>query len=127
MESANPQPEGMGSQSRTARLLRPAASRRNREIESLPPPSGSYLDGSPNVWEDWQWVAQMLSTLPSALREVFELVLAELDTKEIAGLLGKTPATIRQNLAHARRRLKANLGKDYQIDPARKRRKEDTP
>jgi RNA polymerase sigma factor (sigma-70 family) len=101
--------------------------RRNREIESLPPPPGSYLDGSPNVWEDWQWVAQMLSTLPSAQREVFELVLAELDTKEIADLLGKTPATIRQNLAHARRRLKANLGKDYQTDPARKRREEDTP
>lgn len=100
--------------------------RRNRQIESQPPPSGSYLDGSPNVWEDWQWVAQMLSTLPSAQREVFELVLAELDTKEIADLLGKTPTTIRQNLAHARRRLKANLGQDYQIDPARKR-KEDTP
>jgi RNA polymerase sigma factor (sigma-70 family) len=100
--------------------------RRIREIENLPPPSGSYLDSSPNVWEDWQWVAQMLSTLPPAQREVFELVLAELDTKEIADLLGKTPATIRQNLAHARRRLKANLGEDYQIDPANKRQ-EDTP
>jgi RNA polymerase sigma factor (sigma-70 family) len=101
--------------------------RRDRRIESLHPPSGSYLDGSPNVWEDWQWVAQMLSTLPPAQREVFELVLAELDAKEIADLLGKTPATIRQNLAHARRRLKAELGEDHQIDPTRKRRKEDTP
>jgi RNA polymerase sigma factor (sigma-70 family) len=101
--------------------------RRNREIERLPSPSASYQDGNPNVWEDWQWVAQRLSPLPTAQREVFELVLAELDTKEIADLLGKTPATIRQNLAHARRRLKANLGEDYQIDPANKRRKEDTP
>jgi len=101
--------------------------RRNREIESMPPPSGSYLDGSPNIWEDWQWVEQMLSTLPHAQREVFELVLAELDTKEIADLLGKTPGTIRQNLAHARRRLKANLGEDYQIDSTRKRREEDIP
>jgi RNA polymerase sigma-70 factor (ECF subfamily) len=101
--------------------------RRNREIESLRPPSGSYLEGSPNAWEDWQWVAQSLSTLPPAQREVFELILAELDAKEIADLLGKTPATIRQNLAHARRRLKANLGPDYQIDPAKKRWKEDTP
>lgn len=101
--------------------------RRRREIENLPLPSGSYPDGSPNVWEDWQWVAQMLSTLPPAQREVFELVLAELDAKEIADLLGKTPAAIRQNLAHARRRLKANLGQDYQIDPTKKRRKEDTP
>ncbi len=100
--------------------------RRNREIENLPPPSGGYTDGSPNAWEDWQWVAQMLSALPPAQREVIELVLAELDTKEIADLLGKTPATIRQNLAHARRRLKANLGEDYQIDRIEKRRKEDT-
>lgn len=101
--------------------------RRNREIESVPPLSGSCLDGSPNVWEDWQWVGQMLSTLPPGQREVFELVLSELDTKEIADLLGKTPATIRQNLAHARRRLKANLGQDYQVQLPRKRRKEDAP
>ena len=53
---------------------------------------------------------------PSAT--VFELVLAELDAREIADLLGKTPDTIRQNLAHARKRLRANLGEDYQIDPA---------
>jgi RNA polymerase sigma factor (sigma-70 family) len=101
--------------------------RRSREIENLPPPSGSYLDSSPNVWEDWQWVEQHLSKLPPAQREVFELVLAELDTREIADLLGKTPATIRQNLAHARKRLKANLGQDYQIGPTQKRRMEDTP
>ena len=69
----------------------------------------------------------MLSTLPPAQREVFELVLAELDAKEIADLLGKTPATIRQNLAHARRRLKAKLGEDYQIDPTKKQRKEEAP
>ena len=101
--------------------------RRNREIENLPPPSGSYLDDGSNCWADWQWVAQMLSTLPPAQREVFELVLAELAPQEIADLLGKTPDTIRQNLAHARRRLKVNLGADYQIDSTRKRRKEDTP
>jgi RNA polymerase sigma factor (sigma-70 family) len=72
-------------------------------------------------------VAQQLSTLPAAQREVFELVLAELDTNEIADLLGKTPATIRQNLAHARKRLRTNLGEDYRIDPLKKQRKEDVP
>jgi RNA polymerase sigma factor (sigma-70 family) len=88
--------------------------RRKREIEkSLPPPPGSYVDDGPNVWEEWQWVKQMLSTLPPAQREVVELILADLDASEIADLLGKTPAAIRQNLAHARRRLRANLGKDY--------------
>ena len=88
--------------------------RRRTEIEkSLPPPPGSYVDDGPNVWEEWQWVKQMLSTLPPAQREVVELILAEMDASEIADLLGKTPAAIRQNLAHARKRLRANLGKDY--------------
>lgn len=88
--------------------------RRMREIEkSLPAPPGSYVDGGPNVWEDWQWVRQVLSTLPPAQREVVELILAEMDASEIADLLGKTPATIRQNLAHARKRLRADLGKDH--------------
>ena len=35
--------------------------------------------------------------------------------------MARRPTTIRQNLAHARKRLKANLGKDYQIDPATSR------
>jgi RNA polymerase sigma factor (sigma-70 family) len=78
----------------------------------------SCIDESPNVWEDWQWVAQMLSTLPPTQRDVVELSIAELGAREIADLLGKTPDTIRQNLAHARKRLRANLGKDYQIGPA---------
>jgi RNA polymerase sigma-70 factor (ECF subfamily) len=86
--------------------------RRKREIENgLLPPPGSYVDDGPNVWEDWQWVKQMLSTLPPAQREVVVLVLAEMDAREIADLLGKTPAAVRQNLAHARKRLRANLGK----------------
>jgi RNA polymerase sigma factor (sigma-70 family) len=102
--------------------------RRHREIEkNLPLPAGNHVDDGRSFWEDWQWVGQQLSTLPSAQREVLELYLAELDTSEIADLLGKTEATIRQNLAHGRRRLRANLGDDYQIDPAKKRRKEDTP
>jgi len=90
----------------------------------------SYLDDGANVWEDWQWVTQMLSTLPPTQRTVMELTLAELSASEIADLLGKTPETIRQNLAHARKRLRANLGKGYQIGPAARPalvpRKEDT-
>lgn len=106
--------------------------RRKREIErhwTLTPES--YVDDGPNAWEDWQWVEQMLSTLPPTQRTIIELIIAESDAREIANLLGKTPDAIRQNLAHARKRLRANLGKDYQIDPATcpapVRRKEDTP
>lgn len=106
--------------------------RRKREIErhwTLTPEN--YVDDGPNVWEDWQWVEQMLSTLPQTQRTIIELIIAESDAREIANLLGKTPDAIRQNLAHARKRLRANLGKDYQIDPATcpapTPRKEDTP
>ena len=106
--------------------------RQRREIErhlTLTPEY--YVDDGPNVWEDWQWVEQMLSTLPPTQRTVIELIIAEINAREIADLLGKTPETIRQNLAHARKRLRANLGKDYQIDPttcpAPLPRKEDTP
>ena len=103
---------------------------RGREIERHQTP-GSYVDDGPNVWEDWQWVEQILRTLPPTQRTVIELIIAEFDAREIANLLGKTPGTIRQNLSHARKRLRVNLGKDYQIDPttcpAPVLRKEDTP
>lgn len=83
-------------------------------VKNLPPPPGSYVDHGANVWEDWQWVKQQLCVLPPAQREVMELVLIDMTTAEIAELLGKTPATIRQNLAHGRRRLSENLGSYYQ-------------
>lgn len=86
-----------------------------------------YAVEGPNVWEDWQWVDQMLSTLPPAQRAVVELILCDMSSAEIADLLGKTPGTVRQHLAHARKRLRANLGKDYQVDPAPGRREEDAP
>ena len=39
----------------------------------------SYVDDRPNVWEDWQWVEQMLSTLPPTQRTIIELIIAESD------------------------------------------------
>lgn len=90
----------------------------------------SYLDDDLNVWEDWQWVQQTLSALPPAQRSILELVIAELGTKEIAELLGKTPDAVRQNLAHARKRLRTNLGEHRLIEPVKRpatnRRKEGT-
>jgi DNA-directed RNA polymerase specialized sigma24 family protein len=69
--------------------------------------------------------------LPPTQRNVIELVIAELGAKEIAHLLGKSPDTVRQNLAHARKRLRANLSKGYLIDtdkrPATGPRKKDAP
>ena len=47
-----------------------------------------------------------------------------MSASEIGDLLGKTPEAIRQNLAHARRNLRAKLGREHPVpDPW----KEDTP
>ena len=89
---------------------------RELEIENYLTPE-AYLDDGLNVWEDRQSVAQMLALLPPTQRTVVELVLDEMSASEIADLLGKTPEAIRQNLAHARRKLRAKLGRDYQIGP----------
>ncbi|WP_018503801.1 RNA polymerase sigma factor [Parafrankia discariae] len=66
-------------------------------------------DAALTVWEDRQWVDQLLASLPPAQRQVMEGILADLTTAEIGVLLGKTPAAVRQNLVAARRGLKAVL------------------
>jgi RNA polymerase sigma factor (sigma-70 family) len=57
------------------------------------------------VWEDKQWVDQLVCSLPPAQREVVEVVLGGLEIDEISELFGRRPATIRRNLERARRRL----------------------
>lgn len=66
-------------------------------------------DPALTVWEDQEWVDQMLASLPPTQRQVMDGVLADLTTAEISELLGKTPAAVRQNLHDARVRLKAVL------------------
>jgi RNA polymerase sigma factor (sigma-70 family) len=62
-------------------------------------------DARLTVWEDQQWVTQLLSSLPPAQREVMALIVDELTPIEIAAVLGRDPATIRQRLHAARQRL----------------------
>jgi RNA polymerase sigma factor (sigma-70 family) len=62
-------------------------------------------DAGLNVWEDRQWVTQLLGSLPPAQREVLALVVDGFEPAEIARLLGKTAAAVRQNLHAARARL----------------------
>lgn len=59
-----------------------------------------------NVWEDKQWVDQLLERLPPAQRDVMRYVVDGLRPSEIADLLGKTPEAIRKNLQLARERLR---------------------
>lgn len=87
------------------------------EIENHLAPE-SCLDDGLNAWEDRQWVAQMLRPLSPTQRAVVELIIDGLRPREIADLLGKTPETIRQHLAQARKKLEADLGPDYQIGSA---------
>jgi RNA polymerase sigma factor (sigma-70 family) len=53
-------------------------------------------DSQLTAWEDEEWVAHVLSSLPAAQREVMELIAKGLDRDEIAETLGKTREAIRQ-------------------------------
>jgi RNA polymerase sigma factor (sigma-70 family) len=66
-------------------------------------------DAGLTVWEDRQWIVQILSSLPPAQREVMAFITDGFTPTEIATLLGKTPAAVRQNLHAARARLTLEL------------------
>ena len=70
--------------------------------------------------EDEEWVAWALSSLPSAQREIMELIAKGLTRDEIAKELGKTNDAIRQNICAARKRLFQELNPDGERrqDPA---------
>lgn len=61
------------------------------------------------IWEQEEWVKEVLASLPPAQREVMACVVDALRPHEIAELLGKNPAAVRQNLRAARERLKQYL------------------
>jgi RNA polymerase sigma-70 factor (ECF subfamily) len=66
-------------------------------------------DAGLTIWEDRQWVAQILSSLPPAQREVMAFITDGFTPAEIATMLGKTPDAVRQNLHAARTRLTLEL------------------
>jgi RNA polymerase sigma-70 factor (ECF subfamily) len=66
-------------------------------------------DPSLSVWEDREWVMELLRSLPPAQREVMACIVDEFTPAEVAELLGRTPTAVRQNLCAARRRLKQAL------------------
>jgi RNA polymerase sigma factor (sigma-70 family) len=61
------------------------------------------------IWEQQEWVTEILKLLSPAEREVMALILDGLPPAEIGRLLGKTSPAVRQNLRAARRRLKEHL------------------
>lgn len=63
------------------------------------------LDPGLMMWEQQEWVKLLLKSLPPAQREVLACMVDMFTQQEIAQLLGKTEAAVRQNLHAARTRL----------------------
>jgi RNA polymerase sigma factor (sigma-70 family) len=80
-----------------------------RLIERGHVPRESCEDDRLTAWEDTEWVADVLSTLPTAQREVMACIVRGLGSQEIAGELGKSREAVRRHLVDARERLAAEL------------------
>jgi RNA polymerase sigma factor (sigma-70 family) len=73
-------------------------------------------DAGLRVWEEKQWVVQLLRSLPAAQRETLAFIIDEFSTEEVAQLLGKTDAAVRYNLCAARRNLRTRLQADTGLE-----------
>lgn len=82
--------------------------------DHLPPVEDDDLQ----IWEDQQWIEQMLATLKPSPRRTMELILAEFSRHEIAEALGCTEGALRQRLLAARRQLKKAFSPDYEVVPS---------
>jgi RNA polymerase sigma factor (sigma-70 family) len=61
------------------------------------------------LWEQQEWVKELLEQLTPAQREVVACVFDALTPQEIGQLLGKSPEAVRQSLRAARKRLRNYL------------------
>jgi DNA-directed RNA polymerase specialized sigma24 family protein len=69
-------------------------------------------DAGLTVWEDEQWVTQLLDALPLVQRYVMMGLYRGMTTAEIADLLGKTPEAVRHTLRRARAVLREELARE---------------
>lgn len=79
---------------------------RRRMVEQSAHPDLEGDDPGLTVWENREWVLQMLRSLPPRLRDAMALWADGFEPKEIAVVLGRTPEAIRQRLFAARERLR---------------------
>jgi RNA polymerase sigma factor (sigma-70 family) len=84
---------------------------RDRLVQRGEVPPEHDLDPGLAVWEQQEWVMQLLESLPPAQREVLACVMDMFTRQEIAQLLGKTEAAVRQNLHAARKSLISYLAR----------------
>jgi RNA polymerase sigma factor (sigma-70 family) len=85
---------------------------RRRQVEQNAGTAEGREDPNLAVWENREWVMQMLRTLPPGQRDVMAFIVDGFAPTEIAALLGRSPAAIRQSLHDARLRLKEALRRD---------------
>ncbi|MEU7615359.1 sigma-70 family RNA polymerase sigma factor [Micromonospora rifamycinica] len=91
---------------------------RRRQVEKQAGTVESREDPGMTVWEDREWVMQMLNSLPPGQRDVMAFIVDGFTPTEIAALLGRSPAAIRQSLHHARLRLTKALQRDRAAEQA---------
>lgn len=65
----------------------------------------TYDDLNLVVWEDKEWIDQLICALPPRQRQVVEAILDGLTVDEISALFGRTPTAIRQRITRATRKL----------------------
>ena len=82
---------------------------RQRQVERGGATAQGAADPNLSVWEDWQWAKQLLQSLPPSQRDVLALVFDGYTPTEIAGLLGRSPAAVRQSLHAGRERLRKEV------------------
>jgi RNA polymerase sigma-70 factor (ECF subfamily) len=90
---------------------------RERLIQLGAVPPEHDLDPGLMVWEQQEWVTRLLKSLPPAEREALAFVVDGFTPQEIALLLGKTDAAVRQNLHAARKRLTKYLAETGEPEP----------
>lgn len=85
---------------------------RRRQVERAAGIAEGRTDPNLTVWEDREWVLQMLRSLPPGQRAVLAFIVDGFTPTEISNLLGRSPEAIRQSLHDARLRLKAALQRE---------------
>ena len=98
---------------------------RDRLIERGDVPLEHDLDPGLVVWEQQEWVTLLLKSLPPAQQEVLACMVDMLSRQEIAQLLGKTEAAVRQNLCAVRKRLASCLAETDDTEPSSRTTREE--
>ena len=83
--------------------------RTSREIANATPTTMVDPSDPAATTEHDEWVTELLRSLPEGQRQVMALLVDGFTPGEISGMLGTSPAAVRNRLFEARRRLRAAL------------------